>query len=700
MTRPRAQEAIKISMFPFLAVLVCTMGALVVLLLIVARQARATHQTAQAAVVEQAAQQRKKLQVLLEDLAWRREQLLLQREQTAADLQRRRLELSHLEEHSRRLQEELAALRAAQRQLDDPVQADLDAMRRQLLELQTQIVEAEDQLRLAREQHAKTKPAYAIIPFQTRSGTFRRPIYLECHADRVILQPEGIVFPQGDFSGPPLPSNPLAVAVRAVRESLLQQQAQTGEPVEPYPLMLVRPDGIEMYYAARQALLTWGSNFGYELVDADWNLEFPPANAALAREIELAVAESRRRMEALAQSAPRMYAARGGTRFRAAPGGGGIIVDDGSPGYRPPEFGRSRTAGGARRFSSGEEDGSGRDGAGDDGSAAMAGRGAFPRSTAGTTGGGAAPSGSAAGSSGLTGDHMGNGGSAGDEAFGHVAGTPSSTAPSGTGQQGSTAPSGTAHGGAGQHGEHGAATSGVPQGTGPDGAAPHTSSAGDAGQHGQPLRATHGQSGSGSPALPNGPAMATRGTAMDGSGTPAAGPAFPNSSGTPAAGGGGPPTGPGDLNARTAGNPGGTPQTDDDLHHPPSRVSSLAHRRGQDWALPGAARGAIGITRPVAVRIGPQELTLLPEVAGQPPRTIALKEPTGQSVDEIVSALWDRVESWGIAGKGLYWRPVLSAEVLPGGQQRFDELATLLHGSGLELRAKSAQAGAVPPPRR
>ena len=46
---------------------------------------------------------------------------------------------------------------------------------------------------------AKGRPdSYAIIPYDGPNQTRRRPIYIECSADAVILQPEGIVF---DHSG-------------------------------------------------------------------------------------------------------------------------------------------------------------------------------------------------------------------------------------------------------------------------------------------------------------------------------------------------------------------------------------------------------------------------------------------------------------------------------------------------------------------
>ena len=82
----------------------------------------------------------------------------------------------------------------------------------------------------------------------------RRPIYIECTGDAVVIQPEGISFTESDFDGPLGPGNPLAAAVRAAREYMLLQSRGMPGAGEPYPLLLVRPTGIAAYEAAMAAL--------------------------------------------------------------------------------------------------------------------------------------------------------------------------------------------------------------------------------------------------------------------------------------------------------------------------------------------------------------------------------------------------------------------------------------------------------------
>ena len=119
-----------------------------------------------------------------------------------------------------------------------------------------------------------------------------------------------------DFREPLGPENTLATALRAIREYWAQHAA--ASPVksgEPYPLLLVRPEGILAYYAAREAMSGWGSEFGYELVGEDWDLKYPPLDRALAEMLTQQVAVARVRQQSLRQS---LAAAAPQTSARAA----------------------------------------------------------------------------------------------------------------------------------------------------------------------------------------------------------------------------------------------------------------------------------------------------------------------------------------------------------------------------------------------
>src|SRR5690606_31902767 len=99
---------------------------------------------------------------------------------------------------------------------------------------------------------------------------------------------------------------------------------------------------------------------------------------------------------------------------------------------------------------------------------------------------------------------------------------------------------------------------------------------------------------------------------------------------------------------------------------PGKKPSSIANKRGRDWGLPDGSDNMVPVTRPITVRCESHKLTILPEDNRMRPQTIPLAERTEASVDQLVSGIWDDMEGWGLAGRGMYWRPTLSMEVAPG----------------------------------
>jgi molybdopterin converting factor small subunit len=78
-------------------------------------------------------------------------------------------------------------------------------------------------------------------------------------------------------------------------------------------------------------------------------------------------------------------------------------------------------------------------------------------------------------------------------------------------------------------------------------------------------------------------------------------------------------------------------------------------------------------------------LMLVPERGLGGEKQIELGHNTLGAVDGFVSSVWEHVDSWGIAGRGMYWRPTLKVHVAPGAEQRYTDLKTLLDGSGIEV---------------
>ncbi|RMF92324.1 MAG: hypothetical protein D6741_15050, partial [Planctomycetota bacterium] len=148
-----------VSLFPFLAVLICTMGALIVLLVVMARQMRleAIHSLAAAEPTVST----EELQRLSEELDWQIEALTASKEHTEKQLADARRLLGHAEQHIRELREEVVRLEA---ELKQPLQqADsltLDELETKAARLEEAVVKAEAELAKAR-QKAKER-SYAV----------------------------------------------------------------------------------------------------------------------------------------------------------------------------------------------------------------------------------------------------------------------------------------------------------------------------------------------------------------------------------------------------------------------------------------------------------------------------------------------------------------------------------------------------------
>jgi len=338
--RKRPGYSASFSLFPFLAVLICTMGVLLLLLIAISRNIREqviaaeAENTASAPILDptllglsEAAtpdEIAEKLQFEAETYEWLTQEILISKEATVEQLHDARARAGAIENSIKRLLGEVERLHEAMKSLvennHDPSE-DL-AKLQQLLDEKLKLREqAEAELQELQEKNADLQRSYAIVPYRGPNGTFRRPIYIECRADGVVLQPEGVVLRADDFLTPDHLDNPMEMGVRTVRHYFVgTQQVQRG--TEPYPLFLVRPSGIYAYEAARQSLGSWKGDFGYELIEEDWNLEFHQPSEELRRRLEQQIQIARSRQAGYIQSAIAQGAVGGRQQFRASSGGG------------------------------------------------------------------------------------------------------------------------------------------------------------------------------------------------------------------------------------------------------------------------------------------------------------------------------------------------------------------------------------------
>lgn len=629
MTR-RAKPTPSFSLFPFLAVLLCTMASLVVLLLILVNQGRlaaaAQQQSAAAtpsydapAAEELAAQQAEQQQ-----LAAAAEQLRGLRQQLADKFQTAQFDLSHLEDHVRRLHDQIAALEADYHVLKQSRATESETRQEKqarLSDLTRKIAASRAELADAQLLAASRPRSFAIIPYDGPNGTHRRPIYIECCKDKIILQPEGAILLPGDFRPPIDAGNPLAAALRATREYLVTTGSLQGG--EPYPLLLVRPDGAEMYTAARNAMQSWSTEYGYELIDADMQLELPPADEALGEVVRKTVDVARQRNLALALRR------------------GGLDVGSGSGG--PVRGGPARSY------------------------------------TASPTSSGDAPYAVASRDGGFQ-VH----GERSDPLLDHRLGPAGGHAQGGAlpsvgnirnGQTGGLGGSGTGSG------------SGAPQPTS-GGFYPPERPRGSLAQQQPPLQGTQTSGNTQPQAGPTRLSQPNARTAVTGA------PYANNNPFAPGDTAGATPDGTSMTSRGTQMPAGGASgrmgsNTADEQQLTEREYCALADARGDNWALPNSSRGATPYTRPIRIECHADKLVVMPDrgTTGVA-KTVPLGGPLEGSVDTLVGHLWQHMKGWGMAGPQAYWKPLLSVHVAPGGEDRFAELAALMQRSGVDVEWK------------
>jgi hypothetical protein len=294
------------STFPFLAVLLCVIGALVLLLVINVSNSRASARNQVQSELTEAIEEAKERSDYLVSIS---EELQARRQQVGKQIELRRSELARAEDHIERLEKDLLEAQARLEKLEDMqesselkandparIQELKDQIEAQMLRLAEAIAERKDQT-----------PAFSIIPYEGANRTTRRPVYLECTAQGVVIQPEGVLVSIEDLGPPHGPGNPLDAALRVLRNAYQSRDAIYGITIPPYPLLLVRPEGIASYALARSAMSGWDDQFGYELIDAQMELAFPDGIPELKTDLVRALGVAKDRQRALVAALPAKY---------------------------------------------------------------------------------------------------------------------------------------------------------------------------------------------------------------------------------------------------------------------------------------------------------------------------------------------------------------------------------------------------------
>lgn len=315
----QGKEARSVSLFPFLAVLICAMGALIFLLVVTTRRIR--HQAimqVQKVIVEEVVEddyfppvifsaeveepepaapivvQVKEPEVTPEpapqviNLSLEHEEklkaLLLQRSRKLEDLKTQNLklvqlknELNQSEDQLKQSEQQILSLNQKDKELNQK----MNALQKQKARVAEMLQEELQNLEEKKQSQKTARSKYSIIPYDGQTGTAKRPILIECTDQGLTFLPEGITLTPEDLREFTPGYNPLLAGTQALFQYWKTKDQETGK--EPYVLILVRPSGSVGYYVARKLLNNLELDSGYELIDADWEFALPDKDSRAER---------------------------------------------------------------------------------------------------------------------------------------------------------------------------------------------------------------------------------------------------------------------------------------------------------------------------------------------------------------------------------------------------------------------------------
>ena len=141
----------------------------------------------------------------IEEYKWQTELMMTSYEQTVEQLAEQRLALSHLESHTRELSAQASLMQTEADMIANATTEDVQDQherRSDLEQLQAKIASAHRKIEIAREELSRRTTKHVLIPYDGPNATQRPPIYVECFADRVVLQPENVELVGEDFGEP------------------------------------------------------------------------------------------------------------------------------------------------------------------------------------------------------------------------------------------------------------------------------------------------------------------------------------------------------------------------------------------------------------------------------------------------------------------------------------------------------------------
>ena len=299
----RKRKKLEVSTFPFLAVLLCTMGALILLLLVMDKKAK---KAALEKAYEAAWTQSKNLQAKTdaekqnqdnEKNAWiklkseKHEELLKKESALEKEISLLKIELSQLDKNNDKSKSKISSDDLIKKEIAitnekskvnmlakklELEKTNADKNLKETKDLTEKIASMELILKEMKFSIDKDKFAFSIVPYFGKNGLNRKPLYIECNESGILFFPDQTLIPSNDESDNL--KNEILNRTSLLREYLQQTLGPKESP--PYLMLLVRPGGITNYWKLQSIIKPMDIDFGYELVDKIWVLDIPTEQSA------------------------------------------------------------------------------------------------------------------------------------------------------------------------------------------------------------------------------------------------------------------------------------------------------------------------------------------------------------------------------------------------------------------------------------
>jgi hypothetical protein len=166
--------------------------------------------------------------------------------------------------------------------------AGLNVENRQIIEL----LEQSDELIKSERQRVST-PRHSLIPYDGQTGTIRKPIVIECAGGAIRFEAEDVELDVKRLEEYPPGANPLVAGIQTLFAYWTEQAraaGRSGVAARPYALLIVRPSGARQFQLARVLLQPLVGDYGYEFVEESFAYDVPATTDEAARKCREAVA--------------------------------------------------------------------------------------------------------------------------------------------------------------------------------------------------------------------------------------------------------------------------------------------------------------------------------------------------------------------------------------------------------------------------